>query len=179
MFYYGEKVRLRAPEREDLPRFVSWLQNPEMRNYLTIRYISLAHEEKWFERLLTQTGGATPNRLHFVIETKEDPRPIGVISLESINWRDRKAEVGVFIGDPEYWGKGYGTDAMSVLLDVGFRWYNLHRIYLYVIASNARAIRSYEKAGFQHEGRMREAAYINGRFEDLLLLSILEQEYKK
>jgi len=165
MLYHGERVRLRPPERKDLPQFVTWLSNPELRAYITVRYISEALEERWFERLLDKTGGGAP-------------LPIGVISLMDINWRDRDAEAGVVIGDPQYWGQGYGTDAMLTLLQVGFRWYNLHRIYLRVVTDNARAVRSYEKVGFQHEGTLREAAFVNGVYRDLLLMSVLDREYE-
>ena len=178
MDYYGKRVRLRPPERKDLPLFVQWLRNPELRQYVTVRYISLALEERWFEGLLSSTGAPSPSRLHFVIEVLEDEQAIGVISLEAINWRDREAEVGIIIGEPEFWGQGYGTDAMRAILNVGFRWYNLHRIFLHVVAGNERAVRSYEKCGFQHEGRKRDAVFIEGVYEDLLVMSILEDEFE-
>ncbi len=178
MYYNGEMVRLRPPEREDLPLFVEWLSNPDLRKFVTIRYISLGLEEQWYERLLESTGQMPPGRLHFVIEAIDSAQPIGVISLENINWCDRASEVGIIVGDQAYWGKGYGTDAMRVLLRVGFDWYNLHRIDLRVIADNERAIRSYEKCGYQHEGRMREAMFVGGEHKDVLLMSILEDEFR-
>ena len=177
MYYYGEKIRLRPPERADLPLFVQWLSNPEMREYVTIRYISQALEERWFENLLPNVSGAAPERLHFVIETLEEAQPIGVIGLENINWRDRETEMGIIVGEPDFWGRGYGSDALRTVLEVGFRWYNLHRIFLRVVADNTRAVRSYEKCGFVHEGRQREAAFINGSYKDLLLMSVLENEF--
>ncbi len=179
MHYYGEKVRLRPPEREDLPTFVRWLSNPELREYVTIRYISEALEERWFEGLVESTQGGAPSRLHFVIETGAEGTPLGVIGLESINWRDREGEVGIIIGEPDAWNQGYGTDAMHALLDVGFNWYNLHRITLWVVADNQRAIRSYEKCGFQHEGGRRQAVFIAGEYRDLLLMGILRGEFRQ
>ncbi|RLC87783.1 MAG: N-acetyltransferase [Chloroflexi bacterium] len=177
MYYYGEKIRLRPPERADLPLFVQWLSNPEMRKYVTIRYISQALEERWFENLLPNLSGAAPARLHFVIETLGETQPIGVIGLENINWRDRETEMGIIVGEPDFWGRGYGSDALHTVLEVGFRWYNLHRIFLRVVADNTRAILSYEKCGFVHEGRQREAAFIDGCYKDLLLMSVLENEF--
>ena len=178
MYYYGKQVRLRPSERVDLPLFVQWLSNPEMRDYVTVRYMSLALEERWFDGTVTATGGGAPDKLHFVIEARADNKPIGVIGLEHINWRDRETEVGITIGESEYWGKGYGTDAMRTILMVGFHWYNLHRIYLRVVADNARAVRSYEKCGFQHEGCARESVFINGVYKDLLWMSMLAHEFK-
>lgn len=179
MYYYGKQVRLRPPERADVPLFAQWLANPELRQYVTVRYISQALEEQWFERLLGATAGMAPDRLHFVIELLEPVRPIGVIGLEGINWLDRDAEVGIIVGEPDFWGKGYGSDAMLTVLDVGFHWYNLHRIFLHVVADNLRGIRSYEKCGFKHEGRKREAVFIDGQYRDLLLMSMLDKEFKK
>ena len=177
MIYNGELVRLRPPEREDCPLFVSWLQNPVLRQHITIRNISDAMEERWFERLLNDTSRNPPGCLHFVIELLTSADPIGVVAFDSINWRDRDAEVGIIVGDPEFWGHGYGSDALRTMLGVGFHWYNLHRIHLYVVNTNTRAIRTYEKCGFQHDGRLREAAFIDGQYQDLLLMSILEDEF--
>ncbi len=178
MYYDGTLIRLRPSERADLPLFAQWLSNPEMRDYVTVRYMSLALEEHWFEGLLPDVGGVAPSRLHFVIETREAARPIGVTGLEDFNWRDREAEVGIIVGDPEFWGRGYGSDAMRAILNVGFNWYNLHRIYLRVVDDNARAIRSYEKCGFTHEGRFREAVFIDGRYHDYLVMGMLQREFQ-
>ncbi len=178
MYYNGALIRLRPSERADLPLFVQWLSNPEMRQYLILRYISQALEERWFEGLVSDLrGGFQPARLHFMIEALEGPRPIGAVGLEDINWRDRSAELGIFIGEPEFWGKGYGSDAVRTTLEVGFRWYNLHRIFLNVVDDNERARRSYEKCGFQLEGRLRKAVFIDGGYKDLLLMSILADEF--
>ncbi|MBN1261555.1 MAG: GNAT family N-acetyltransferase [Anaerolineae bacterium] len=177
MFYVGKKVRLRPSEREDIPQFVTWLSNPELRHYVTVRYVSEALEERWFEGMVQSAAGRTPSRLHFVIETLDTGQPIGVVGLEDIDWLDRCAEFGIIVGEPEFWGLGYGSDALRVLLEVGFHWYNLHRIFLRVVAANQRAIRSYEKCGFHLEGRLREATFIDGTYHDLLIMSVLSHEY--
>jgi len=179
MYYDGERVRLRPPERSDLKQFVAWLSNPAQRPFITIRYISEALEERWFERALDGMAGPTPSLLHFVIETHDGHVPIGMVSLDSINWRDREAEVGIIIGESAQWGHGYGSDAMCTILTVAFKWYQLHRVHLRVIADNARAIRSYEKCGFQLEGRLREAAWVDGEYRDVLVMSILDREYEE
>jgi len=178
MYYYGEKVRLRPPDQDDLPMFVTWLSNPEMRQYVTVRYISPPLEERWFEALLSGTEGVAPARLHFVVETLEDQVPIGMTGLEAINWRDRETELGITIGNPNFWGKGYGRAAIRTLLEVGFHWYNLHRIFLRVVADNARAVACYEKCGFVHEGKLREAMFVDGCYKDLFVMSVLEDEFK-
>ncbi len=178
MYYYGEKVRLRPPEKRDMRLFVRWLSNPAMRRYLHLRYVSEALEEPWLERLFAASGRVPPSELPFVIEERLTEKPIGNLSLRAIDWMNRHAEVGIIIGEEELWGKGYGTDAMLTILEIGFRWYGLHRIYLFVREDNERGRRSYEKCGFRVEGRQREAAFADGRYYDFIQMSILAHEFK-
>lgn len=172
MMFYGEKTRLRRVEREDIPTFVRWFNDPEVREFLaTNRPISTAEEEKWFERQLEDTGSEL-----FAIETA-DGCHIGSIGLHNINWRDRHAELGIVIGEKEYWGRGYGSDAVRTMLRFAFESLNLHRVSLRVFEDNARGLRAYEKCGFQHEGRMREAVFRKGRYYDELRMGILRREF--
>jgi RimJ/RimL family protein N-acetyltransferase len=168
---YGEKTRLRRIEREDIPTFVRWFNDPEVRDYLTVyRPFSTAEEEKWFERHLEDQ-----NSEMFAIETADGVH-IGNLGLHDINWRDRRVELGIVIGEKEYWGKGYGSDAIRTALHFAFEDMNLHRVYLRVREDNARGIGAYEKCGFQHEGRMREAIYSHARYYDEVLMGILRHE---
>jgi RimJ/RimL family protein N-acetyltransferase len=95
----------------------------------------------------------------------------------AIDWRSRKAEIGIMIGDKRYWNKGYGTEAMRLILQHGFETLNLHRLYLRVFSDNSRAVRTYEKAGFVLEARMRETNFDNGRYRDDLMMSMLRPEW--
>ncbi len=174
--FYGEKVRLRPIEREDLPRFVAWFSDPEVRRHLTIYLpFSLAEEERWYEAHLRKTQEGSSVLL--AIETSEGAH-IGNISLEPINWKDRNAVLGIMIGERQYWNRGYGTDAMRTLLRVGFKQMNLHRISLVVDADNPRGIRCYEKAGLKREGTMRDAAFHDGAYCDQHMMSILADEFE-
>ncbi|MBI4769217.1 MAG: GNAT family N-acetyltransferase, partial [Chloroflexi bacterium] len=103
---------------------------------------------------------------------------IGSCGLHRIQWRERSAELGISIGDRSYWGRGYGTDTVRTLVNHGFGTLNLNRIFLRVFAHNARAIRAYEKAGFQQEGRLREDHYFGGEYVDTLILSVLQSEWR-
>lgn len=109
---YGEKTRLRRIERSDIPTFVRWFGDPEVREFLMLnRPISHAEEEQWFENHLNDKSGEI-----FAIETNEDGTArvhIGNIGLHSINWVHRRAELGIVIGEKEYWGKGYGSAGSS------------------------------------------------------------------
>jgi RimJ/RimL family protein N-acetyltransferase len=169
---YGQKTRLRRIERQDIPTFVRWFGDPDVREFLVInRPISSAEEEKWFERKLAEEGSEI-----FAIETM-DGTHIGNIELFDINERNRHAELGIVLGEKAYWGQGYGSDAIRTLLRFGFEEMNLHRVYLCVYEDNARGIRAYEKCGFRHEGRLREANYRKGRYYDELIMGILRHEF--
>ncbi len=169
---FGQKIRLRRVEREDIPTFVRWFNDPEVREFLMMYLpMSTAEEEKWFERQLEDRNSDV-----FAIETA-DGVLIGNIGLHDINWRDRRAELGIAIGEKAYWGKGYGSDAIRTLLRFAFQEMNLHRVSLRVREDNARAIRAYEKCGFQLEGRMREAMFGHGRYFDELHMAVLRREF--
>jgi len=173
---YGERVRLRHVEKEDLPHFVEWLNDPEVSHGLTIHTpLSMAEEESWFENILNNPIDERP----LVIEVMEDDewRMIGNSGFHNLEWRNRNAELGIFIGDKSYWDQGYGTEVVKLLMRHGFSTLNLHRIYLRVFEDNPRAIRSYEKAGFVLEGRLRQAEFHNGQFHDVLFLSVLRPEW--
>lgn len=177
---FGDQIRFRGIEKEDLPHFVRWLNDPDVRQGLLMRYpLSLAEEEDWFAAMLKKAQPERP----MAIEIQPDPGEdvwvfVGNCSIFDIDWENRSAEVGIHIGEKEYWDQGFGTKAMRLLLLHGFDTMNLHRISLRVFETNQRAIRSYEKAGFILEGKMREAQYIRGRYADVLLMSVLQQEWQ-
>ena len=96
----------------------------------------------------------------------------------NIIWKDRVGTCGIFIGDKNEQGKGYGTEAMKLLLGYGFNTLNLNRLDLKVNDFNSRAIKCYQNLGFVEEGRMREASFVNGKYHDQILMSILRKEWK-
>jgi RimJ/RimL family protein N-acetyltransferase len=175
--FYSQRLRLRAVEREDLPRFVSWLNDPEVRNHLALYLpLSLAAEERWFEKELAGPGDEQP----LVIEVKDGTSwlPAGGCGFKGIDWRNRSAGLGIFIGDRANWGQGYGTEAVRVLLEHGFGTLNLHRVWLEVYETNRRAIPSYEKAGFVAEGCKRQAVFKGGKYDNVILMSVLRPEWQ-
>jgi RimJ/RimL family protein N-acetyltransferase len=182
---YGERVRLRRPERADLPRFAAWLNDPEVRAHLALIYpMGLAHEERWFEQQLQ----AEPATQAFVIEARAegaaaaDPgaagewQPVGVCGYHTVDWRNRSGELGLFIGEKARWGAGLGEDAVRTLARWGLRQLNLHRVQLRVFEDNAPAIRCYEKVGFRCEGRLRQDRFQDGRYLDTLVMGLLRDE---
>ena len=174
---YGERIRLRASERSDLQQFAAWLNDPEVRQGLAhYRPFSMVEEERWFENMLERPADEHP----MVIEVQDEGkwRAIGNCGLMLFDWRIRMAEAGIFIGEKRLWDQGYGSEAMVLLVRHGFETLNLNRISLRVYETNLRAIRSYEKVGFIHEGRLRQAEYQEGHYLDVLLMSVLRSDWQ-
>jgi RimJ/RimL family protein N-acetyltransferase len=172
---YGEKVQLRPVEREDLPRFVAWFSDPEVRRHLQAYLpFSLSQEERWFEAV--QERVQSGDEVLLAIET-EGGVHIGNVDLRAINWKDRHAELGIVIGEKSYWGHGYGTDTVRTMLRLAFEEMNLHRVFLRVDADNERGIRCYERVGFQREGTLRHAAFREGAYVDQHVMGILVHEF--
>jgi diamine N-acetyltransferase len=178
----GERIRLRRNERGDVSQFVRWLNDPEVRRYLSVNMpISLANEEQWFENTLKLPAPEQP----FAIEIRQTSaekgadewQMIGNCSFMDVNHNAHSAEVGLFIGDKSCWNKGYGTEVMRLLLRFGFETLNLNRIFLRVDDDNKRGVRAYEKAGFVHEGSLRQSVYRDGHYHDLLIMSVLRSEW--
>lgn len=168
---FGERVVLRAIEREHLPNYVQWLNDPRVLEYFGhLVPLSLVQEEQWYERMLQD-----PSVRSFAVEY--EGRHVGGAGFNRIDPRNRSAEVGLLIGIPELWDQGLGCDVLRTLVNFGFEQMNLNRIYLRVFAGNGRGIHLYEKVGFQHEGRWRQAEYRHGCYHDLLWMSILCEEW--
>lgn len=173
---YGKRIRLRGIEHADLSCFQQWLNDPEVTEGLaTFMPLSSADEEQWFERLGRLDQAEKP--LAIELSEGESWRLIGNSSFFNIEWMNRSAEVGIVLGDKSVWNKGYGSEAMHLLLKHGFETLNLHRIYLRVYSTNPRARRSYEKVGFRLEGTLRDAIYRRGRYADVHIMSVLRSEW--
>lgn len=174
---YGERIRLRAVEREDVPKFHEWINDPEVTFGLSMYLpMSLRDEEGWFENLSKRAAEEKP--LAIEMRDGEGWRLIGNSGMFDIDHVARSGEVGIMIGDKSAWNQGLGTEAMNLLLRHGFESLNLNRIFLRVYADNPRARRSYEKAGFVLEGTLREAVFKRGRFGDIHIMSVLRAEWE-
>ena len=175
---YGDGLRLRAVERSDLPRFVQWLNDPEVTAGLMQNLpLSLLSEEQWFETMIKRPQ--EEQTLVIEIQDGQEWKPVGDCGFHEIDWKSRSASVGIFIGEKSYWSQGYGTQVMRLLLRIGFEKLNLNRVALEVFENNPRAIRAYEKAGFVHEGRRRQGIYKNGQYLDILLMSVIRSEWQE
>ncbi len=172
----GKSVNLRAPEMDDLERNHRWINDREVTRFLVARYpMSLAAEEGWMRNLIGKP--MSYDGVFFAIETKEGPH-IGNTNLFNVQAENRSAELGIMIGERDCWSKGYGADALRVLLRFGFEEMNLHRIALNVYAFNERGIACYRKVGFVEEGRMRERIFTEGAYHDVIDMSVLRHEWE-
>ena len=176
--FSGQFVRLSAYDPEEMGKAYSrWNRNSEYFRLLNSSSRPMQSPKmaaKWMEE---EVGEMSPASYYFTIRTLEDDKLIGELGLDVVDWSGRDAFVGLGIGETEYWSKGYGTDVMNILLRFAFTEINLKRVTLTVFEYNPRAIRSYEKAGFQHEGRLRKALNKEGKRWDMLYMGILREEW--
>ncbi|HEX6525334.1 MAG TPA: GNAT family protein [Streptosporangiaceae bacterium] len=171
----GERVRLRGVRDDDLPTLAKWEMDPGRLTTLS-NWVVPPSEAAAKERIARWSANQE-NNVAFAIETLDDPPVlVGNIGLWGARLKDRCATLGIALGR-EHVARGYGTDAMRVLVGYGFREMGLHRIQLFVAPFNAAGIRAYQKAGFVEEGRFREAVLHDGRWYDDVLMSILDHEW--
>ncbi len=178
---YGTRIRFRAVEKEDLPLFVIWLNDPEVRQGILIHSpVSQTEEDGWYEDMLKRPVDEHVMGIEVKLPAGEPGEErwnlIGSLAFDHIDWHVRAAEFGILIGDKSFWNQGYGTEAVCLLALHGFNTLNLNRIFLHVFENNPRAIRAYEKAGFTIEGRERQAEYMDGKFIDILRMSLLKSD---
>ena len=179
--FKGNLVRLSAMDSEEVGKVFSIQgRDSELMRLMDTgptRLHSAKASSKFIEKMIEED---TPANHFFSIRALDDNRLLGDIDIDVINnWGSRDAFVGLGIYERENWGKGYGTDAMRLIVQFGFIELNLRRITLTVFEYNPRAIRSYEKCGFQVEGRMRGRILKDNKRWDLLFMSILRDEWKE
>lgn len=169
----GKKVRLRAIREEDLDTIVRiWMDNSLLASDKIPYPLELEEVREYLKKIRSDGNGYI-----FAVETLADHSMIGTINVSGINWHHRYAYVGISL-DSELHNRGCGTDAMEILLRFIFEEMNLHKVKLEVFEFNPRAIRVYEKCGFRQEGRLREEIFRYGRYHDVLVMGLLQEEYR-
>jgi RimJ/RimL family protein N-acetyltransferase len=171
----GEKVVLRAMRREDTDLLWRFENDPEFHiagGGDPPVPVPLERLQREFDK---EVAEPSRDRIEFAIEA--DGKCIGRCGLHGIDPNARHAELGIGIGDKDYWDRGYGRDAVRLLLGYAFRVRNLRRVWLEVHAANDRAIRSYRACGFVEEGRLREHVWLNGLYVDNVLMGVLRDEW--
>jgi len=174
----GKLIRLRAYEKSDLDAVMKWVNDEEVTDLLGGEVLAYPVSSIVEGEFIETVAASSDKSKHFVIETLAEPRYIGAISFNVIEWRNRSAGLGIVISEKALWGKGYGTDAMRVLMRLAFDKMNLNRLWLHVHDGNRRAIASYEKCGFRREGVLRQEHFARGCYHDTIVMGILESEYR-
>ena len=172
----GDLVHLDALDRSDMETLGPWWRNLDMSQLvmpLRLMPMTMEDEMEWFE-----AQRKNKNDVLFAVRRNDTGDLVGTLGLFKFDWRVRKCTFGISLGDPAVWGKGYGTDATRVALRYAFLELNMNRVELLVYSYNERAQRAYEKAGFQLEGRLRDALYREGRYHDELVMSVLRREWE-
>jgi RimJ/RimL family protein N-acetyltransferase len=173
----GKTTRLRKLQDADATRMLPHWNSYELRQYLAS---PLPVSEADLVELIASKHASFKARTEFFfgIEALDSSKLIGVASLENVSWLSRHAFVGMLgLFDPEQRGKGYGKDALLLLLDFGFNMLDLHAIILWVEAFNTSAINFYEGMGFKAGGTMREMAFRNGKRTDVIVMDMLKPEF--
>jgi len=177
--FRGELVRLSSDNPQTMAEaFSRWNRDSEYTRLLDdepARLRSVKSVKEWLEK---EAASGENMRFFFSIRALADDQLIGFVGLFEIEWNHGNAWVGIGLGERDYWGKGYGTDAMLTILAYAFNELNLYRVTLDVFEYNPRAIRSYEKAGFQIEGRVRKMIHRDGQRSDVLVMGVLRDEWK-
>lgn len=163
----GERCYLSPIDPDDYLVYTEWLNDLEVVSGLNLL---TAHVSAPAERDLLVKMAAS-GHVYAIVDLESD-RLLGNCGLHQVNATDGTAVVGIFLGDRSTWGRGYGTEALRLLLDYGFHVLNLHSVMLEVYAYNARAIRCYRKVGFREIGRWREAKLVGGRRYDRVFMDI-------
>ncbi|MCD9021873.1 GNAT family N-acetyltransferase [Cohnella silvisoli] len=174
---HGKRIMLREYRRDDLPWMRQWVNDPEIVYYLSDIFL-YPHPLESTEAYLDSILEGSQDSRGFVIADLSDEAYIGQVNLDSIDWKNRVGRIGIVIASTEYFGLGYGTEAMKLLIKFAFLEMNLNRLELEVYDFNERAIRSYLSCGFQQEGRLRERQYKNGRYVDVIQMGLLRSDWE-
>ncbi|WP_164215747.1 GNAT family protein [Virgibacillus sp. YIM 98842] len=171
----SERLQFRKMEESDIEKYHSWRNDVDVMKTTNpaIDLYSLEETRNFVETIILNSASSKS----YIIEEREGNTAIGVTSLINIDTKNRNAECIIDIGEKEYWGKGYGTEALKVLLAYAFLELNLHRVSLRVFSLNEKAIHIYHKLGFVEEGVMRQSLYRNGQWHDIILMGLLKEEY--
>jgi ribosomal-protein-alanine N-acetyltransferase len=171
----GEKVYLRPLEREDAATIQPWVNDPETTRFMLLfRPMDQVSEEQFIDRV-----NRSETEVVFGVARPLDDVLIGVSGLHQINWKNRNGNFGITIGDKSCWNQGLGTETTALVMQYAFDTLNLHRVTLQVFEYNARAIRVYEKLGFQKEGVLREEHFREGRYWDTIFMGLLREEWRQ
>lgn len=166
----GKDIYLRLMTESDTDFIIKWRNNPRVqKNFIYQKPFTREGHTHWIETMI-HTGEA----IQFIICENETDRPVGSVYFRDISVEHQKAEYGIFIGEDDAVGRGYGTQTAKLAVEYAFKEMKLHKLMLRVFATNKAAISSYQKAGFVQEAYLRDEVCINGEFCDMILMAIIK-----
>lgn len=170
MLIKGERVCIRPVDFSDFELAYKWLNDEEILGQIGFIFPPTSE----FIRRWLETGMSGDAQRHFTIMNAAVP--IGFIGIRGINWQSRNGELWIFIGDKNYWGKGFGKESINILVHFAFEELALYRLWAEVFSFNMAAIKMFQKAGFLQEGVWRKSYYHKGKYHDSILMGILHEE---
>lgn len=176
--FTGKLIRLTAAEPDDAAILTRWFNDPTFDHAAGSGYVYPIPQTRWEEWEKEFNTGLKEVEFRIRPLKEGGSRLIGYIRLSGIGWTNRSASLSIGIGDPNDQGKGYGSEAIEMILKYAFNELNLNRVSLVVYSYNAKAMRLYERLGFVEEGRKRQAVYHDGRYSDEIGMAILREEWQ-
>lgn len=171
----GERIQLRAIERDDLRLMRDWRNLPEFRrNFREYRELNLVSQEQWFTRI-----SASANDFMFMIE--REGTLIGVCGLVYVHWVIRSADISLYIGEDEVYIDGAGgaaEDAAKVLIRYAFDNLNLHKVWTELYSFDTRKVELFSRLGFARDAVLRDNAFEDGRYHDSYIYSLIRTDEK-
>jgi RimJ/RimL family protein N-acetyltransferase len=168
-----ENLFLIPLEQEHIEIIRGWRNDKDIKkSFFSYDLINKVQQQNWFEQYCKDN-----KQLIFAIIDNYNESFIGTIGFNAIDHFNQRAELGTLIGNKEYWGKGYASEALFKLLEYSFNEMNLNRVYSYIIEFNVGSIKKNEKLGFKIEGKLRNHTYKNGKFQDVVIMGILKDEF--
>jgi len=175
MLFESSRVRLRKMTKEDTELYHQWRNDVEVMHFTnpSLDVYPIDETKEFVDHVILGTNAAKS----YIMVEKGNEIPIGIVALINIDYKNRNAECIIDIGEKEYWGKGFGSEGLKLLLDYVFYEMNLHRVSLKVFSFNDRALRLYTKIGFQQEGSSRQSLFRDGEWHDIIHMGLLQNEY--
>lgn len=175
LLLYGEHIMLRPMEERDTQDIVRWRNTDFVRkNFIYQKPFTAKGHQHWIETMVRTGKVAQFMICPYLPGEKTCNQAVGSVYLRDIDPVHHKAEYGIFIGEADALGQGYGTEAASLMLRYGFEELRLHKIMLRVLAENERAKHSYEKAGFRQEAYLKDEIFLDGTYRDVILMAAFE-----
>ncbi len=176
IFIRGENISLAPLNINHVEQYTAWENDIRVRVYARNAQPMTIEQ---YKKEIEPKGEGAKKAIFMEIWHNSDNKAIGNCGYSNIRWFDRICLMGLQIGEPEYWGQAYATEATSLLIDYGFKELNFHKIYAYIFTPNVASWKCAEKNGLTREAILKKDVYINGKYEDTLVYSILKEDWLK